>query len=313
MSIRRITQTLLTVVALAAVAWFAPESSDTLAAPMMGFIPVVGDLSRRLRRAYRALEKRDTRGAVGELRYAVTWLRDRRHKSADPESAMAVATAAERLTELCTLLERGGRVQPQDLLGAMEAAHEAEVDELWPGVPSSVWFPLSDRPNEHFRLAHSHLIGGQTNRAAAELRKAAALVRLEASRARPSERDDLLDCTEQLRAMASSIRRADPAESNRMRALFGKTHRALARHWIGDINPALVDDCLDEARCSLLAACRSMQWGFRWLSREVPRSVDSAIGEASDWARELERKEAESEKKPDIVRGLRRGLRSLAA
>jgi len=201
--------------------WIVVQNED--------YIPVIDDVSRKLQSARKAFMMKDPAGAATDLR-ATAKLLSKETSSVSSGLKENIDAATKQLSELATDLDSRKTVGVKRFDAVIGTAHRADLATDWVVVDQSSWYPYIEEPDRHFRNAHQSLLGKDGEKAAQEIRKGEAFVKLEASRARGDVQHSLNLSAQELEKLA-----ADMTNNRRERSIveadqsFGRADRALAQ------------------------------------------------------------------------------------
>jgi hypothetical protein len=145
------------------------------------WIPVVDTLGSELSSASRTLEDHQPADAAKALRAGAVFLESETEKLT-PEGRAKVKAAAVNLKNLADTIDSGAKVTIEELQTQIREAFSVDMDYRWGTTDISEWVPVVLEVQTHFEEARGQLEAQRPQEAATELRKAAALLRLEAGR-----------------------------------------------------------------------------------------------------------------------------------
>ncbi|MBS0171945.1 MAG: hypothetical protein JSR62_16475 [Nitrospira sp.] len=97
-------------------------------------------------------------------------------------------------------------------------------------VEEEVWFVVDDEPEEHFHRAHDAFLKKNLKKAAAEIRKGEAFLKLDAGRALEEGKTLLEDSGHELAKLAEGVEHGTISSVKRLDEAFARAHQALAHH-----------------------------------------------------------------------------------
>ena len=191
------------------------------------YIPVIDDLSRTLRSARQAFMMKDPATAAVHVRGAAALL------SEEPSGASRkvkenIDLTMKQLSALAADLDSKRTVEAKRFDAVLAAAHRADLegDRL---VDESYWYPYIEEPDRHFQNAHQAFLAKDYEKAAQEIRKGEAYVKLEAGRASGDVNHSLNSSAQELEKLAVDMRRKAANNLSEMDNSFRRADRALAQ------------------------------------------------------------------------------------
>ncbi len=136
-------------------------------------------------------------------------------------------------------------------------------------VDEDVLLPLVGIPEKDFREARRQLKVGNKKAAAADIRAAASLIRLEAARPDAEDKDSLLSSAADLDKLAQSVEKGDVKSPSELNQTFAKADLALASHYHMMAKDELLRGNKSKALVWLTAATDYIKDSVSWSSREL--------------------------------------------
>ena len=174
---------------------------DWLVVQDQDYIPVIDDLSRKLQSARKAFLMKDPATAATDVRAAADLL-SKETSGASPGLKENIDVAMKQLSALAADLDSKKTVEAKRLDAVIAAAHRADLDSDWLVVDESSWYPYVDEPDRHFQNAHQSFLAKDYDKAAQEIRKGEAFVKLEARRASGEVKHSLNSSAQELDKLA---------------------------------------------------------------------------------------------------------------
>ena len=111
-----------------------------------------------------------------------------------------------------------------------ELEKEPTVGHGWLIIPEEEWMAVAVVPTGYFRRAYDCSASGRRTDAAREIRAKATLVKLESRRAADQVRQNLIDCVDDLRRLATEVQNGKTETPAALAAVFAETEFRLAEH-----------------------------------------------------------------------------------
>lgn len=97
-------------------------------------------------------------------------------------------------------------------------------------VDEEVWLAVDDEPEEHFHRAHEFFLKKDRKKAAADIRKGVASLKLEAGRATEEGKKLMEDSGHELVKLAEDVEHGTITSVKQLDEAFARVHQALAHH-----------------------------------------------------------------------------------
>src|SRR5574338_1407557 len=114
--------------------------------------------------------------------------------------------------------------------GAGAESTSAKAPEGHILVDEEVWLVVDDEAEEHFHRAHESFLKKDLKKAAADIRKGAAFLKLEAGRATEEGKKLMEDSGHELAKLAEDVEHGTTTSVKRLDEAFARAHQALAHH-----------------------------------------------------------------------------------
>jgi len=169
------------------------------------------------------------------------------------------------------------------ILGAaavVNAATHATPRPEYVIVEQEVWIALADEPQQHFRAAHEGFVKKDLKAAAAEIRKGAAFLRLEAARATGASKDALAASVKELDSLAGKVESGGVTAASDLEHAFARAEHALASEHLARAKESWAKKDLKRAGHALEAAATSLEHALGWAGRQGEAAAVGVIKDA---------------------------------
>lgn len=264
----------------------AQQPKDWIIVDETEYIPVIDDLSEKLNAARKAFVAKDWKGSAADLRSAA----DRLEKEASGLSRRDKAkesTAAKSLRELAATVESGKAASVKTLDAAIGKAHRADLERDWLVEEVTSWYPYVDEPNAHFQAAHDSFLSKEYKKAAEEIRKGLAFVRLEEGTAIAKAKQDLDVSERELQRLAKNVEQGSVQEVKRLDSAFARADQALALSHRIKANEAWDKKELTKIENELKAGATHVENAAAWLGAEAKAGAATAVRDTRSVAAKL--------------------------
>jgi len=147
-------------------------------------------------------------------------------------------------------------------------------------VEEDVIVTFANEPKKSFRTAVGDFLNRQMRAAAAEIRKGAAYLKLEAARASGDAKKVLIDSVQELEKLANDVQKAAVADLKELQNAFARAEYALARHhYLKAVELRAKGDGQKTGR-ELQAAADYVDSGQVWLTQKMHEGVSDVVNEA---------------------------------
>ena len=179
-------------------------------------------------------------------------------------------------------------------------------------VEEEIWIIFAHDPAGYLHDAWENFLSGDLGDAAYNIRKAKALVKLEAARAEREARDDLATSIRQLEGLITSLEAGTAPTSKALRQAFAQTEYALSNHHYHKALHYKAKGDYDKMTYALDAAATHLLHRSTWAERELDQNDAVATKEARAIARKVKRGEKWSpDRLREALKGLGRGIKKL--
>jgi hypothetical protein len=171
-----------------------------------------------------------------------------------------------------------------------------KAPEGWVMVGEDVLVVFADEPEHYMKAAHKSFLKKDVKATAAELRKAAAFVKLEAARAADDSKTDLVASATELDKLADDVEKGAVTSVEKLDSTFARAAHALANHHHKKAEESWAKKQVKPTGHSLRAAAEYVEHGSKWTGKEVEagsaevlkgvREVSSKLIAGSGWVGE---------------------------
>jgi hypothetical protein len=169
------------------------------------------------------------------------------------------------------------------VLGAAAVVNAAEHATPGPEyviVEEEVWTVLADEPQQHFQEAHEQFVKKDLKAAAAEVRKGAAFLRLEAARATGASKEALAASIKELDSLAGKVESGGVTAASDLDHAFARAEHALASEHLARAKESWAKKDLKRAGGALKAAATSLEHALAWAGRKGEADVIAVTKDA---------------------------------
>lgn len=230
-------------------------------------IPVIDTLGRDLGKASRALKNKQPAEASAALRDGAAFL-EHEAEGVTPEGRAKMKAAAAKLNKLADRIDGGASVSAESFQAEMREAHAVDVDYLWATAAAEEWMPRVGQVEEHLQGARQQLAANQPQELATELRKTAALLRLEAGRLGGTAKKSIEVSWFEVRQLGAKAQIGALTDAVRLEQVAARTNQTLARAYTEEAK-RLWDERQAEQTAQLLGvAVEEYERGLAWIGAE---------------------------------------------
>jgi hypothetical protein len=192
------------------------------------YIPVVDELGRNIRRARQEFLEVRFQAAAADVRKGADFLRQE-IGPASPTDKAKLSAVIKEMEELADSLDKNSVTSLEALDRVFVRAHQVDLENSWAVVGVEKWFPFIESTGQHLRSAREAFLRNDHVTAATEIRKAEALLRLQASRSTTQGKADLEAAWNELEALAVRIETGSVPQVQVLSNTFAASQYALAR------------------------------------------------------------------------------------
>jgi hypothetical protein len=132
-------------------------------------------------------------------------------------------------------------------------------------------------PEKHFKLAYEHFVRKQQKAAALEIRKAAALLKQESSRAVGAGKKALTASARQLESLANGVEKGAVTSGKELKQAFARADHALAVHYNLKAKEEQAKKETKKAGYHLKAAAADLEHGAAWAGHKIEAGGVAAV------------------------------------
>jgi len=136
-------------------------------------------------------------------------------------------------------------------------------------ISEDILIVFVDEPQHHYMRAFENFLKHDWEAAAAEIRKGAAFLKLEASRAAGDAKKELTASVQMLEKLADDIEKGAVRSAKDVQDVFAKAEHAVAKHHYLKAAEAWGKKSIKKAGHELQAAAVSLEHGFAWAGQKL--------------------------------------------
>ena len=159
----------------------ANTGDDWLIIQGNNYVPVIDELGRNIRLARREFLETRFQAAAVEVRKGADFLKQEMGPASPAEKAK-LNSAIKEMEELADSLDRNSVTSLEALDQVFAKAHQVDMENSWAVVGVEKWFPFVETTGQHMSKAREAYLKKDFSTAATEIRKAEALLKLQANR-----------------------------------------------------------------------------------------------------------------------------------
>ena len=144
-------------------------------------------------------------------------------------------------------------------------------------VEEDVWVYFVDAPEEHFQKARVSFLKKEYKAAASEIHRAAAMVSLEAARAKGKTKDALTASAKELHTLATKIETGSVKDVHEMNAAVARAHQALAQHHYLKASESWAKKETQKAGHEMKAAMTHVENALAWSGHKIEAGWDATV------------------------------------
>lgn len=250
------------------------------------FIPVIDELSRTMRTARQAFLNKDNKTAAADVRAGATFL-SKESSIVSEEGGERIQEAVKGLEKLAGDLDSGKVTSVRRLDKVFINAHLADIEHRWLVVDETDWYPYVEEPDQHFRSAKEAFLKKEYQKAAEEIRKGTAFVKLEAGRASADAKQALNASAHELERLADDIAKNGVKDVEALENTFARADQALAQSHRVKAAESWAKKEPAKTGYELKAAARYLEQGAAWVGTETQAGASEAVSAARTVAGKL--------------------------
>jgi hypothetical protein len=240
------------------------------------YIPVIDDMSRKLQSARKAFMMKDPATAAADIR-ATADLLSKETSGASPGLKQTIDVTMKQLSALAADLDSKRTVEVKRFDAVLAAAHRADLERDWLVLEESSWYPYIEEPDHHFQNAHQSLLAKDYEKAAQEIRKGEAFVKLEASRASGDVKPSLNSSVQELEKLAVDARRGTVKDVAEADNTFRRADHALAQSHQVKAKESWAKKESVRAGYEMKAAALLLEQSADWAGSEAKTDVSAVV------------------------------------
>ncbi len=250
------------------------------------YIPVIDDLSRKLQSARKAFLAKDPATAASDIR-ATADLLSKETPSASRKLKENIDVAMKHLSALAADLDNKKPVDAKRFDAVIASAHRADLDSDWLVVDETSWYPYVDEPDRHFQNAHQSFVAKDYDKAAEEIRKGEAFVKLEARRASGDVKHSLNSSAQELDQLAVDTKKGTVKSVRDGDNAFERADRALAQSHEIKAKESWAKKETSKTGYEMKAAALSLEQSAAWAGSEAKSGVSTVVSDTRTLAGKL--------------------------
>jgi hypothetical protein len=161
--------------------------------------------------------------------------------------------------------------------GATAEESKPSAQPGWVVIEEDIYYVFDDEPSAYFYRAHENFMKKDLKAAARELRKAAAFVKLESSRATAEGKKGLDSSYNELKKLADDVEKGATTSVKDLETVFARTHYALARHHYLKAVEVQGKKNAKETGHFLRSALIHLEHGFAWSGHKLEAAAVATI------------------------------------
>jgi len=162
-----------------------------------------------------------------------------------------------------------------------------KVPEGWLLIEEDVWYQLADEPDRHFLQARLHYLQKDKEAAAADIRKATAMLKLATSMSEGDAKKALQGSIFELEVLAAEAKAGKVRSARTLDRIFARSYEALAVHNTQHAIAHLKKEEPEKAAFHLRAAARDIDHAYAWAGVEAGDAAVATLRSAEEFGRKL--------------------------
>ena len=192
-----------------------------------------------------------------------------------------------RMTYLLSLTIVCGMVALRAIAADAPATAAPKVPEGWLLIEEDVWYQLADEPDRHFLQARLHYLQKDKEAAAADIRKATAMLKLATSMSEGDAKKALQGSIFELEVLAAEAKAGKVRSARTLDRIFARSYEALAAHNTQHAIAHLKKEEPEKAAFHLRAAARDIDHAYAWAGVEAGDAAVATLRSAEELGRKL--------------------------
>jgi hypothetical protein len=243
------------------------------------YIPVIDDLSRKLQSARKAFMMKDPATAAAEIR-ATADLLSKETSGASSGLKENIDVTMKQLSALAADLDSKKTVEVKRFDAVIASAHRADLERDWLVLDESSWYPYIEEPDHHFQNAHRSFLAKDYEKAAEEIRKGEAYVKLEAGRTSGDVKHSLDSSAQELEKLAVDTQKGTMTDVAKADTIFERADRALAQSHQIKAKESWAKKETVKAGYEMKAGALFLEQSADWTGSEAKASVSAVVRES---------------------------------
>lgn len=264
----------------------AKTPEDWLVVENTTFIPVIDDVSRKMLEAQRAFLNKDNKTAAEDTRQSAVLISGE-SSGASAEARKRIDAASKALDNLAGELDNNKVTSVKQLDAAFIRAHGADIQQRWTVADETVWYPYVEEPDQHFKGAHDAFLSKDFKKAAEEMRKGEAFVKLEDVRATGDAKRSLDTSARELDTLAGQVSKGGVKDVQSLDNAFARADYALALSHRAKASESWASKDATKAGYELRATANYLDQGASRAGSDVESGVSASVKDTRDVAGKL--------------------------
>jgi hypothetical protein len=161
------------------------------------------------------------------------------------------------------------------------------LERDWLVTDATTWYPYVDEPNAHFRSAHDSFLSKEYKKAAEEIRKGTAFVRMEGGSAIAKAKLDLSASERDLDLLAKNVEKGSVKDVKDLDNEFARADEALALSHRIKANEAWDKKELAKVEHELKAGAKHVEDAAAWTGAEAKSAAAATVRDTRTLAAKL--------------------------
>lgn len=240
------------------------------------WIPVLDELGEHLQAARRSFLKQDTKTAATQINDAAAFL-ERESNKASTEGKASLGDAIAALKKLASEVKSGTIKSVDELDPIFIRAYQADTEHLWVVVDEQYWFPTVEKSARHWQAARENFLKKDYLKAAREIHKGTAFLKLEVPRASGEIKSALLASVRRLDQLAQEVKQGKVTQIKVLENTFAEAHFTAVRFYDAKAQQATSERKFVKTGYDLKAAAHHLEMGAAWIGREKATGLQAAL------------------------------------
>ena len=249
-------------------------------------IPVIDELGQHLRAARLNFLEQDNKAAASEINEAAAFLERESHQ-VSPAGKATLDKAIAALKNIAGEVKSGKIKSVQELDPSFVQAYQADTEHLWVVLDEQSWFPIVEKSTQYWQVAKEDFLNKDYSRAAQEIRKGTAFLRLEAHHASGEIKSALLASVKEIDQLAKQVKQGQVQNVKLLDDAFAQGHLAATRFYDAKAQQAMSEDQFVKIGYDLKAAAHHLEAGATWLGQEQATDLKAALKDSRLVAEQL--------------------------